>query len=291
MVCHDIPPLLYEAQREGGKNGGLADAAIRFADGVLLPNTLRRAAAVFANSEWVARELASRYEIRPSRVSLAPCAPAHDFAELSRKVDVEQVRSELGSPEGYVLVIYTGDPRENFSVVPAVFDRIVSKGLPHQLVIAGVRDSARRQVEDLIQSRSWKERARIVPFVPVEEHEKLAELYAGATVYFDPSLQEGFGMQVVEAMASGTAVVCSSRGALSEVAGEAAVLVDPTDIESMSDGVISLLADEASRQKYRQAAHARSRRFSWRRSAMQIRDGLLDAAYPDRSTRVTEGIV
>jgi glycosyltransferase involved in cell wall biosynthesis len=277
MVCHAIPPLMYEAQREGGQRRNPATAVVRFVDGLLLPNTLRRAARVFANSEWVAQELASRYRIRQSRLSLAPCAPAHDFEALGRTIDVGEVRSGLDSPKGYILVIYTGDPLENFAVVPEVFDRVVAKGLPHNLVIVGVHENERREVESLLRSYSWMNRARIIPFIPVEEHERLAGLYAGASLYFDPSLQEGFGMQVVEAMASGAPVVCTSRGALSEVAGEAAVLVDPTDIESMAAGVISLLADDASAQKYRQRACVRSRRFSWRMSAMQIGDALLGA--------------
>jgi alpha-1,3-rhamnosyl/mannosyltransferase len=287
MVCHDVPQILTNAQREGGKARGLSATAVRITDSLLLAPTLRRAAAVFANSKWVARELAARYRISPSRIRLAPCAPAADFEQLSRRVDIDRVRSELDAPEGYVLVIYTGDPRENLSTVPAVFDRVVSKGLPHQLVVVGVRDKQKRQVEELIEHYPWRRRVRIIPFVPAEQHERLAGIYTAASVYFDPSLQEGFGMQVVEAMACGTAVVCSDRGALSEVAGGAAVLVDPTDPTGLADSLISLLSDEAAARGCRQRARDRSRKFSWSVSAMRIHDALLDAAKASTTVKVS----
>jgi glycosyltransferase involved in cell wall biosynthesis len=203
-----------------------------------------------------------------------------DFLELSRRVDINRVHAELDAPEGYILVIYTGDHRENFSIVPAVFDRVVSNGLPHKLVVVGVRDNERRQVEDLVETYPWRRRVRIEPFVPVEKHERLADLYTAASVYFDPSLQEGFGMQVVEAMACGTPIVCSNRGALLEVAGGVAILADPADVSDMAEKLITLLDDKTSVQSRRQRARERSRQFSWCISATQIRDALLDATHP-----------
>jgi glycosyltransferase involved in cell wall biosynthesis len=100
--------------------------------------------------------------------------------------------------------------------------------------------------------------------VPEEE---LPALYSAAAVFCFPSLYEGFGLPVIEAMACGTPVVCGNTSSLPEVAGEAAVLVEPTNVEAIAGGLKELLADEGRRLALAAAGLARARNFTWRRTA------------------------
>ena len=103
---------------------------------------------------------------------------------------------------------------------------------------------------------------------------ELAGLYTAAAVYLDPSLQEGFGMQVVEAMACGTPVVCSDRGALPEVTAGAALLADPTDADALAQGILALEQDPAKADALAQRGRERSRVFDWGSTAQVVLDGL-----------------
>ncbi len=279
MVCHDIPKRIREAQKQGGNGGiSLKECLRGWIDDALMPKTLRKAEIVFSNSQYVGNWLEKEAGVEPSRIRHAPCAPGSDFQRLSRGVDVERVWQKLKTPHGYILVFNTGDQRENFKIVPRVFQTVLEAGLPHDLVVGGVRDNARSFVEATLSRFPWFNRIRIVPFLGSGREQELAEIYTAASVYLDPSLQEGFGMQVIEAMACGTPVVCSNRGALPEVAGDAALLVNPEDSDQISSTVKRVLADKALNRQLTERGYARASAFSWGRTARVIYEGLSDVA-------------
>lgn len=284
VICHDIPSALRQAQVMGGSvvgsGGGWRHLLRRYGlhplDDWLLGRTLRRAAWVFSNSQWVADGLADAYGLDRQRQRLAPCAPAVDFETLCQKVDRHAVRQRLGLPQGYVLTFDTGDPRENQRVVPPVFDRLMEGGADVGLVVAGVRPGQQTEVESLYDGVPWRSKVRFQPFLGAEQRLQLAELYAGASVYFDPSLQEGFGMQVVEAMACGTPVVCSHTSALPEVAGDAALLVDPQDPSAMVSALVRVLTDSELHRGLIVRGVQRSRRFRWSHTTDVVYRGLCE---------------
>ncbi len=279
MVCHDVPRKIREAQRQKNGRGGWAKNDLcGWIDDMLLTKTLRGASMVFSNSHYVARWVTDKVGVSPARVSYAPCAPGADFRRLSEKVDIEEVRQKLKTPAGYLLVFYTGDKRENFNVVPEVYQKVVDGGFPHGLVVAGVRDQARALVESILLNYSWRHRVRIIPFLELGKEQELAEIYTAASVYVDPSLHEGFGMQVIEAMACGAPVVCSNRGALPEVAADAALLVNPGDSDQIGSAVNRLLGDKALAKQLTERGYGRVADFSWERTAKVIYDGLRDVA-------------
>lgn len=197
---------------------------------------------------------------------------------MSQRVDKEEVWRRLGTPHGYILAVFTGDMRENFAVVPHIYDRLVQAGLPQSLVVAGVREGERVLVESALSRYAWRQRVVIVPFLPAGREQELAELYAAALAYVDPSLHEGFGMQVIEAMACGTPVVCSDRGALPEVAGDAAVLVDPEDPAGIAEAVVRVFEDRGLRERLVARGEERAASFTWERTARVIREGLMQVA-------------
>jgi glycosyltransferase involved in cell wall biosynthesis len=270
MLCHDIPSLIRSAHYHG-----IDTWRQKIRDRVvvsLISRALRGARLVFSNSRFVARWLEEEVHIPTARLRLAPCAPAADFRRLSQKVNREEVRRQLETPQGYILAFSTGDSRENFPVIPQTYQKIVDQGFPQALVIAGVREHLKPALEALLSSYTWRERVRLVPFITSAQD--LAGIYCAAQVYLDPSLSEGFGMQVVEAMACGTPVVCSNGGALPEVAGDAAILVQPSAVAEMAEAVANVLRDKELRERLRQRGYDQAARYSWAQTADTIYTGL-----------------
>lgn len=279
MVCHDIPSEIRRAQRAAGESPRLGLGRLRdWLDDRLLARTLRAADLVFSNSGYVADRLVSDFGVERRKIRLAPCAPGADFAALSREVDVQGVRERLGLGEGYVLTFFTGDARENPGIVPEVYRRLVEAGIRPGLVVAGLKPEDREAAESRFSAFSSAARVRYLPFYGAEEIFKLTEIYTAASAYFDPSLHEGFGMQVVEAMACGTPVVCSDRGALPEVTAGAALLADPTDPEALTARLLAVLNDADRRAELVELGTRRARGFSWRRTAGVVYQGVREAA-------------
>ena len=158
-------------------------------------------------------------------------------------VDVERVRTAYALPERFVLFVGTIEPRKNLARLIEAVDRLDE---PIDLVVAGVQGWGDPQPG-----------VHTLGFVPGND---LPALYAAATVFAYPSLEEGFGLPVAEAMAQGAAVVTSRGTATEEVAGGAAVLVDPTDVDSIAGGLAEALSDPAA---FADAARARAAALSW----------------------------
>ncbi len=279
MICHDIPGEIRKAQKAGKvRPGEFPRAFADWLDDRLLARTLRRTELLCCNSRYVGNRVISDFGVRRQTIRLAPCAPGADFASLSRAVDIAAVRRRLELMEGYVLTFFTGDRRENPEVVPEVFRRLVTAGVPHGLVVAGLRAENRQEVEEWYSAWPWHTRVRFLPFYDAGELSRLVEIYTAASVYLDPSLHEGFGMQVIEAMACGTPVVCSDRGALPEVTAGAALLADPLDPEATAGQVLSVLNEPRRQEELAELGKEQARRFSWQRTAEVIHQGLQQAA-------------
>jgi len=270
VVCHDVPRLITQAQNIAGNRLSISRRALNTLDSFWLRHSLRHAAIVFANSHFVGAWLRDDLHIPTERVRYAPCAPGADFATLVQAVDRQAVRRQLDCSAGYVLVFATGDRRENLATVLRVFDALVGQGSALNLVIAGVRQDDAAHIRAQVNGYAWRERVRLLPFYGEDQMMNLAEVYAGASVYLDLSLHEGFGMQVIEAMACGTPVVCSNRGALPEVAGKAAVVIDPSQISEVNNGILKILNEPEFAARLEKRGKAIAAQYSWRNTAKTI---------------------
>jgi len=219
----------------------------------------------------------------PSQATLDDCA-ANGFApERLRLVPwgieprpveestVAGVRARFGLAGRYVLWTGTIEPRKNLAALLDAFER-----LPHgdvTLVLAGPQ-GWNEQLGDRVARLGH--RVRLVGFV---DPDVLRALYAGADLFCFPSLEEGFGLPVLEAMAQGTAVITSTGTATAEVAGDAGVLVDPRDTPALGDALARLLDDDV--ERHRLGAAGRDRvveRFGWDRTARALSAVLTEAA-------------
>ncbi len=187
-------------------------------------------------------------------------------------VDEDEVRGVVdryGLEDQYVLATGTLEPRKNLPTLVAAYGRVAARH-DVQLVLAGPRgwgESVDRVLEPL--PRAQRERVVVTGQVPTRD---LAALYRGATVFCYPSLLEGFGLPVLEAMSYGAPVITSSGTATEEVAGGAAVTIDPSSVDELADALDCLLGDDAARRSLSEAGLQRSRSFSWDQVAEAVCD-------------------
>jgi glycosyltransferase involved in cell wall biosynthesis len=169
-----------------------------------------------------------------------------------------------------ILTVGTLEPRKNLPMLVRAFAALHEQ-FPHDLVLAGPEGWLMDEIERTIAESGIGDRVRRIGFV---DDEALVALYNGADVVAVPSLYEGFGLPVLEAMASGAPVLTSNVSSLPEVAGDAAVLVDPANLDSVVDGLRQMLASDELRARLRAAGPAQAAPFTWERTA-----SLTHAAY------------
>ena len=271
MLSHDIPGTLARIDDQAsGRRQSLPRRLWGKLDGMLILGSLRRADVVMCNSDYVGR-WQQEIGVPSQRIVLAPCAPGADFAGLAARVDVEAVRAGLGFPDGYVLAFETGDSRDRGKAAIDAMALAAASGCPQGLVIAGTRTQpVRDQLSAHAAAKGLGQRLRLLPFMTDAEAPRMAELYAAAAVYLDLSPHEGFGMQVVEAMSCGAAVLCGRGGALPDVTGGAAVMLDVLDGAEVACGLIRLLRDPQERQRRGAAGRIAAARFDWDQTARTV---------------------
>jgi glycosyltransferase involved in cell wall biosynthesis len=151
----------------------------------------------------------------------------------------------------------------------AAFSRLRCEFPEFRLAIVGPTIWRHDQLREQIRELGMSSRVKLLGYVP---DEALPALYSAASLFVFPSLYEGFGLPVLEAMACGTPVVCSNLSSLPEVAGEAALLVDPTNPDELAGAIRRALLDGDLRGDLRQRGLQRARSFTWQRTANKLMD-------------------
>ena len=244
----------------------------------VLPFLIRRLTRVVTVSENSKRDIVEFAGVPEERVTVTPLAADHDlFYPRDREEAAERVSLRYGVRPPYITFIARIEhPGKNHARLIRAFARLkASEDLPHQLVLAGSEWTRASEVRAAAEESGWAQHIVFTGFVPGEG---LPDLYAGADLFVFPSLYEGFGLPVLEAMCCGTPVACSNVSSMPEVAGDAALLFDPYDEDSMADALGRMLMDEGLRDDYTQRGLARCAEFSWRRTAEQTLETLLMAA-------------
>ncbi|WP_051323886.1 glycosyltransferase family 4 protein [Candidatus Solirubrobacter pratensis] len=227
---------------------------------------IRRASCVLADSHHTRAEVIDRLGVDPGRVRVAWLAADPRFAP--RDVDRGWLRERFGVRERYVLAVATREPRKNLATLLAAFERLAARVNDCELVLAGGRGWRSVELERTLSAVG--DRVRVLGFVTDDE---LVSLYAGAACFAFPSLGEGFGLPVLEAMSCGTPVVTSDNTSLAEVAGNAALLIaDPRDSEGLEDALARILESPELSRRLTEAGLARSAEFSWERCARETLD-------------------
>lgn len=220
---------------------------------------VRVSALVVAGSEFSRGELLDVYPgLAPERVVVTPYAADCHFFEPLTVEDIESVRRRHQLPERFVLAVGNLQPRKNLARLSMATARL---GIPVVVVGRPGWRADRLRQEAAHGAITW------LGHVSTDE---LRALYRACTVFAYPSLYEGFGLPILEAMASGAPVVTSSAAAMPEVAGTAAILVDPWSVEDIAAGIGGLIESEVRMDELRERGRARAAEFSWPASAAAL---------------------
>ncbi len=236
----------------------------------ILPRSAEAASLTIASSEYTRRDVVRFLPQRPEDTRVVQLA-GRVGCQRAPVESVQRVRSQYGLEERYLLCVATSHLHKNLHGLVEAYSQV---DLAVGLVIVGKRGTGHGQLINAIRRARGRERIRVLGQVPTEE---LGGLYAGATGFVVPSLFEGFGMTVLEAMQCGCPVACSSLTALPEVAGEAALLFDPRNPEVFGKALDRISNDETLRERLREEGFRQAAKFSWQQTASRTIGVLVEA--------------
>lgn len=234
--------------------------------------SVRRAARVIAISETTRDDLRLFYGVPEGKVRVIPHGVDPQFAPQPLEAQ-RKIRERYGLHAPFVLYLGTIQPRKNLVRLVRAFERLADCRPDLELALGGKRGWLAEPIEQAIASSRHRERIHLLGYIPEED---LPALYSAAAVFTLPSLYEGFGLPVLEAMACGVPVVASNRGALPEIAGPA-LLVDPLDVDALAEGLRQALQPDA-RWRLVTAGLEHARRFRWEVAGRATLEVLEEAA-------------
>ena len=241
----------------------------------MIGRAVRKSALVFTVSEASRRDILRFYPwADPDKVQVVPNAIDVDLLEDPGAEESERVRERYQIRGRFVLFVGNVKPHKNLERLIASFARLRQEA-GHEdlkLLIIGEDVSRYGSLRRTVEAAGVRQDVRFFGYVP---DRTLAALYRMASVFAFPSLYEGFGLPPLEAMACGTPVVTSRISSLPEVVGDAAVLIDPYDVEDITRGLRRALEDETLRAALIEKGRVRARGFSWERSAAAVHAGYL----------------
>lgn len=214
---------------------------------------------VITVSESSKRDIVDVYEVEPERIAVI--YNGIDEVFFSPPTDLPAVDT---GDQPYILSVCAAIPKKNVSAIIRTLAALKERGLPHRLIHIGPPGSAQAALEAEVRRFNLRKDVEFKGYVGKYE---LAAYYRGADALIFPSFHEGFGIPIVEAMASGCPVVTSTTFSMPEIAGEAALLVDPYDVESLISVTHRLLTNRTLREEMIGLGLQRARRFSWNRCA------------------------
>lgn len=251
-VIHDLTPILFPEYH---------GAASHYAHRLFLPSILKNADKIVTNSEYTKRDLAKYYPVSEHKTAVLHLGKAAHFVPTIRK----NVLEKYGIRSSYFLYVGTLEVRKNLGVLVKAFELFKDKHKgDHQLVLAGKKGWKIEELLAAIENSPYKKDILLTGFIDLED---LPVLYSMATLFVYPSLYEGFGLPILEAMACGSVVVASSASSLPEVGGDAALYFEPTDANALCRQMLRLLNNEVLYQQLKERSLVQARRFSWEATA------------------------
>ncbi|WP_223787000.1 glycosyltransferase family 4 protein [Marinicella meishanensis] len=230
-----------------------------------VPKTLAQANALITPTAFIKQAIVDHYGYPAEQIHVTPLGVSAGFAPQAEASIAPTLAQHQLAHKGYVLAVATTEPRKNLPRLLQAYAQLpVDLRAAHPLVLVGAAGWLQQASNQAIKQALSQGHIKTLGYLKQTE---LQQLYAGARLLALPSLYEGFGLPIIEAMASGTAVLTSAHSAMQEVAGGHAMLCQPEDTDSIEVGLRAALEDDAWRQAAEQAGLKHSQAFTWQRCA------------------------
>ena len=234
----------------------------------VVPEAVASADVVAAVSQTTGQALIDHLKTPREKITVIPNGVGAYFRRITDPVILGATRNKYGLKHPLVLGVGTLEPRKNhIGLVKAFAQAQKKKGGPAMLALAGGKGWLYEETRQVVSELKLENKVRFLGRVSDLE---LITLYSLADVFAFPSFSEGFGIPPLEAMACGAPVITSNTSSLPEVAGDAALLVDPHDVKGLGHAITRLLEDEQLREELRQKGYQRARQYTWRASASKM---------------------
>ncbi len=235
----------------------------------VVPRSVEAADHILADSAATKSDLIDLYRTRADKITVLYSGVDCRFSQVSDPMELETARSKHGLEQvSYLLSVGTVQPRKNYSRVIEALSEVRRMGHDLHYVIAGGGGWLEDEMRLTIEQTAMEDYVHLLGLV---EDRDLPALYSGAKMLAMVSLYEGFGLPVLEAMACGTPVITSNVSSLPEVAGDAALLVDPYDTGAIREAILELDTDDVTSARLIEAGFLQAKRFSWIQAAGQLR--------------------
>ena len=233
----------------------------------VVPWSVARATHILADSEATKQDLLAIWQVSDEKVSVLYSGVSEAFIRVEDMGRITAVRQKYHLGDNpYLLSIGTVQPRKNYQMLIQAFAPLADK-FPHNLYIAGGKGWLYDEMMAEVEKQGIADRVRFIGFV---DDEDLPTLYSAADLYLFPSIYEGFGLPMLEAMACGVPVIASDVSSLPEVGGETAVMIPPHDLLQWTQKIDALLSNLEQRQQMAAAGYQQVQKFSWQKAAIQL---------------------
>lgn len=215
-------------------------------------------------SDNTKKDLASFFSIKEDRIMVTHLGVDDRFTRLNDDILSRKTAARYGLPKKFILYVGNLGAHKNIFQLINAYSILARKGVEHKLVLAGSKGTAANKADELIKALSLEKKVLMTGYINDED---LPAVYNLADVFVFPSLYEGFGLPVLEAMACGVPVAASNVSSIPEVAGDAAMLFDPNDPKDISSKIDKIIRDDALRNKLIIKGLERAKRFTWEDTA------------------------
>ena len=234
----------------------------------VVPRSVARADHILADSFATRDDLIELYKTPSRKITVLYSGVDQRFRRVADGRALDAIRAKYGLAGGpYILSVGTVQPRKNYSRVIRALAEVRASGLDLRYAIAGGKGWLEDEMQRTIAATGMDDFVRLLGYV---DDEDLPALYSGSRMLLMPSLYEGFGLPVLEAMACGVPVITSNVSSLPEVAGDAAIQVDPCDTAALRDAIIAVETEPNLREQLARKGYRRAERFTWQQSAAQL---------------------
>lgn len=265
VTIHDIIPCMpgYRNRLRGGVKSRVLNSYWR----IFIPKAARRADRIITISQASKSDIMRLLNVPEEKISVVPTGLNPDFHPVTNPDAIKTVREEYNLPERFILGLVSSDPRKNCQgIVQAAI--LASKELEDTGIVFICSSPAAKELA-LDIACCYKDHLPGMSLLDPVPREHLTAIYTLADVLVFPSFYEGFGLPIIEAMACGTPVVTSNISSMPEIAGDAAMLVDPYSAEDISRGLVEVLKDGELRRKMAALGRKRVAEFSWERTVKE----------------------